>query len=381
MGTKLRIAQLMDKHDTIGIDCVAMCVNDIICAGAKPLVFLDYIACGKNVPERIAEIVKGVAEGCVQAGCALVGGETAEHPGVMPEDDYDLAGFTVGAVDKSKILDNSTMQPGDVLIALPSTGVHSNGFSLVRKIFDIENHPEVLQKHYDGLDGTLGDALLAPTKIYVKPVLALMKEVTVKGVSHITGGGFYENIPRSLKAGCCARIRKADVRTPALFDVLAKEGNVPERDMFNTFNMGVGMVLTVAAGDADKAIEVLQANGRRPTAWASSPRAKGWNWYEEHCSPGFRRRHQSAGHFGERAPGREPQRQGHPGGGQQAGRLRAGTRQKLWRAGRCGAPQRLRHRGGVRRGAAERAAGAPHRPGGAGRLFERAGAKRHRRLP
>ena len=262
VGTKLRIAQLMDKHDTIGIDCVAMCVNDIICAGAKPLVFLDYIACGKNVPERIAEIVKGVAEGCVQAGCALVGGETAEHPGVMPEDDYDLAGFTVGAVDKSKILDNSTMQPGDVLIALPSTGVHSNGFSLVRKIFDIENHPEVLQKHHDGLDGTLGDALLAPTKIYVKPVLALMKEVTVKGVSHITGGGFYENIPRSLKAGCCARIRKADVRTPALFDVLAKEGNVPERDMFNTFNMGVGMVLTVAAGDADKAIEILQANGQ-----------------------------------------------------------------------------------------------------------------------
>ena len=262
VGTKLRLAQLMDKHDTIGIDCVAMCVNDIICAGAKPLVFLDYIACGKNVPERIAEIVKGVAEGCVQAGCALVGGETAEHPGVMPEDDYDLAGFTVGAVDKSKILDNSTMQPGDVLIALPSTGVHSNGFSLVRKIFDIENHPEVLQKHYDGLDGTLGEALLAPTKIYVKPVLALMKEVTVKGVSHITGGGFYENIPRSLKAGCCARIRKADVRTPALFDVLAKEGNVPERDMFNTFNMGVGMVLTVAAGDADKAIEVLQANGQ-----------------------------------------------------------------------------------------------------------------------
>ena len=262
VGTKLRIAQLMNKHDTIGIDCVAMCVNDIICAGAKPLVFLDYIACGKNVPERIAEIVKGVAEGCVQAGCALVGGETAEHPGVMPEDDYDLAGFTVGAVDKSKILDNSTMQPGDVLIALPSTGVHSNGFSLVRKIFDIEAHPEVLQKHYDGLDGTLGEALLAPTKIYVKPVLALMKEVTVKGVSHITGGGFYENIPRSLKAGCCARIRKADVRVPALFDVLAKEGSVPERDMFNTFNMGVGMVLTVAAEDAGKAVDILRANGQ-----------------------------------------------------------------------------------------------------------------------
>ena len=262
VGTKLRIAQLMDKHDTIGIDCVAMCVNDIICAGAKPLVFLDYIACGKNVPERIAEIVKGVAEGCVQADCALVGGETAEHPGVMPADDYDLAGFTVGAVDKSKILDNSTMQPGDVLIALPSTGVHSNGFSLVRKIFDIENHPEVLEKRYDSLGSTLGEALLAPTKIYVKPVLALMKEVTVKGVSHITGGGFYENIPRSLKAGCCARIRKEDVRIPALFDLLAREGNVPERDMFNTFNMGVGMVLTVAAEDAGKAIEVLQANGQ-----------------------------------------------------------------------------------------------------------------------
>ena len=262
VGTKLRIAQLMDRHDTIGIDCVAMCVNDIICAGAKPLVFLDYIACGKNVPERIAEIVKGVAEGCVQAGCSLVGGETAEHPGVMPEDDYDLAGFTVGAVDKSKILDNSTMQAGDVIIALPSTGVHSNGFSLVRKIFDLENNPDILKKHFDELGCTLGEALLAPTKIYVKPVLALMKEITVKGVSHITGGGFYENIPRSLKDGCCALIAKADVRTPALLELLAKTGNIPERDMFNTFNMGVGMVLTVAAEDADKAIEILKANGQ-----------------------------------------------------------------------------------------------------------------------
>ena len=262
VGTKLRIAQLMDRHDTIGIDCVAMCVNDIICAGAKPLVFLDYIACGKNVPERIAEIVKGVAEGCVQADCSLVGGETAEHPGVMPEDDYDLAGFTVGAVDKSKILDNSTMQAGDVIIALPSTGVHSNGFSLVRKIFDLENNPDILKKHFDELGCTLGEALLAPTKIYVKPVLALMKEITVKGVSHITGGGFYENIPRSLKAGCCARIAKADVRTPALFELLAKTGNISEHDMFNTFNMGVGMVLTVAAEDADKAIEILKANGQ-----------------------------------------------------------------------------------------------------------------------
>ena len=261
VGTKLRIAQILDKHDTIGIDCVAMCVNDVVCAGVKPLVFLDYIACGKNIPEKIAEIVKGVAEGCVQAGCSLVGGETAEHPGVMAEDDYDLAGFTVGAVDKSKILDNSTMQPGDVIIALPSTGVHSNGFSLVRKVFDIENHPEVLNRHYDELGMTLGEALLAPTRIYVKPVLAVMKQITVKGICHITGGGFYENIPRSLKAGCCARIAKADVRTPALFDLLAKEGGIPEHDMFNTFNMGVGMVLTVAAEDADKAIEILKAHG------------------------------------------------------------------------------------------------------------------------
>jgi phosphoribosylformylglycinamidine cyclo-ligase len=262
VGTKLRIAQLMKKHDTVGIDCVAMCVNDVICAGAKPLVFLDYIACGKNVPERIAELVKGVAEGCVQAGCALVGGETAEMPGFYPEDEYDLAGFTVGAVDKSRILDNSAMVPGDVLIALPSSGVHSNGFSLVRKIFDLEQHPEVLSKTYSGMNCTLGEALLAPTKIYVKPVLALMETVTVKGVSHITGGGFFENIPRSLKKGCCARIRRQDVRIPALFGVMAREGGIPERDMFNTFNMGVGMVLTVAQRDADKAIAILKANGQ-----------------------------------------------------------------------------------------------------------------------
>ena len=261
VGTKLRVAQYLNKHDTIGIDCVAMCVNDVICAGAKPLVFLDYIACGKNIPEKIAEIVKGVAEGCVQAGCSLVGGETAEHPGMMPEEEYDLAGFTVGVVDKSKILDNSTMQPGDVILALPSTGVHSNGFSLVRKVFGIDDHPEVLDKTFAGLDKPLGEALLAPTKIYVKPVLALMKQVNVKGVSHITGGGFYENIPRSLKKGCAARIAKADVRTPALFDVLAREGNVPERDMFNTFNMGVGMTLVVAAEDADKALAVLHDQG------------------------------------------------------------------------------------------------------------------------
>ncbi len=263
VGTKLRIAMIMNKHDTVGIDCVAMCVNDVICAGAKPLVFLDYIACGKNVPEKIADLVKGVAEGCVQAGCALVGGETAEMPGFYPEDEYDLAGFTVGAVDKSKILDNSTMAPGDVIIALPSSGVHSNGFSLVRKVFDLENNPDNLFTRPAELGGkSLGEALLAPTCIYVKPVLAVMQQVKVKGVSHITGGGFYENIPRSLKAGCCARIRKADVRVPALFDLIAKVGNIPERDMYNTFNMGVGMILTVAAEDADKTIEILKANGQ-----------------------------------------------------------------------------------------------------------------------
>ena len=263
VGTKLRIAMIMNKHDTVGIDCVAMCVNDVICAGAKPLVFLDYIACGKNVPEKIADLVKGVAEGCVQAGCALVGGETAEMPGFYPEDEYDLAGFTVGAVDKSKILDNSTMAPGDVVIALPSSGVHSNGFSLVRKVFDLENNPDNLFTRPAELGGkSLGEALLEPTCIYVKPVLAVMQQVKVKGVSHITGGGFYENIPRSLKAGCCARIRKADVRVPALFDLIAKVGNIPERDMYNTFNMGVGMILTVAAEDADKTIEILKANGQ-----------------------------------------------------------------------------------------------------------------------
>ena len=263
VGTKLRIAMIMNKHDTVGIDCVAMCVNDVICAGAKPLVFLDYIACGKNVPEKIADLVKGVAEGCVQAGCALVGGETAEMPGFYPEDEYDLAGFTVGAVDKSKILDNSTMAPGDVIIALPSSGVHSNGFSLVRKVFDLENNPDNLFTRPAELGGkSLGEALLAPTCIYVKPALAVMQQVKVKGVSHITGGGFYENIPRSLKKGCCARIRKADVRVPALFDLIAKVGNIPERDMYNTFNMGVGMILTVAAEDADKTIEILKANGQ-----------------------------------------------------------------------------------------------------------------------
>ena len=275
VGTKLRIAMLMDKHDTVGIDCVAMCVNDVICAGAKPLVFLDYIACGKNVPEKIADLVKGVAEGCVQAGAALVGGETAEMPGFYPEDEYDLAGFTVGVVDKSKILDNNTMVPGDVILALPSSGVHSNGFSLVRKVFDLENHPEVLKETPAELEGrTLGEALLAPTKIYVKPVLAVLEQVAVRGISHITGGGFYENIPRSLKKGCCARIKKSDVRTPGLFALLQKAGNIPERDMFNTFNMGVGMILTVPADQADKALEILHANGE-PEAYRLGVIAQG----------------------------------------------------------------------------------------------------------
>ena len=261
VGTKLRLAQLMDKHDTIGIDCVAMCVNDIICGGAAPLFFLDYIACGKNDPARIAEIVTGITEGCRQSECALVGGETAEHPGLMPDDDYDVAGFSVGIVDEEKIIDGKRLAQGDTLIGLASTGVHSNGFSLVRKIFDIDNNPDVLKKTFDGMDKPLGEALLAPTKIYVKPVLAVMDEITVKGVSHITGGGFYENIPRSLKDGCAARIAKADVRTPALFDVMQREGGISEHDMFNTFNMGVGMVLTVAPEDADKAIAILKAHG------------------------------------------------------------------------------------------------------------------------
>ena len=275
VGTKLVVAKMANKHNTIGIDCVAMCVNDVICAGAKPLVFLDYIACGRNIPEKIAEIVKGVAEGCVQADCSLVGGETAEHPGMMPEDEYDLAGFTVGVVDKEKILNNETMKPGDVIIALPSTGVHSNGFSLVRKIFDIDGDPAVLKTAPAELGGkTLGEALLAPTKIYVKPVLKVLEEVDVKGISHITGGGFYENIPRSLKKGCCARIKKEDVRTPALFHLMQKTGSISEHDMFNTFNMGVGMVLTVPAEQADKALEILHANGE-PEAYRLGVIAEG----------------------------------------------------------------------------------------------------------
>ncbi len=260
VGTKLKLAFLLDKHDTVGIDCVAMCVNDVICCGAKPLFFLDYIACGKNVPERIAQIVSGVAEGCVQSGAALIGGETAEMPGFYPIDEYDLAGFAVGIVEKDKILNNKTMQEGDVIIALPSSGVHSNGFSLVRKVFNVE-HTD-LRMPLDALGGKgLGETLLTPTKIYVKPMTALFDAVTVKAVSHITGGGFYENIPRSLPDGFCAKIEKSAVRILPIFDLLAKTGNIDERDMFNTFNMGVGMSCVVAKEDADKALEVLRANG------------------------------------------------------------------------------------------------------------------------
>ena len=260
VGTKLKLAFLMDKHDTVGIDCVAMCVNDIICCGAKPIFFLDYIACGKNVPEKIASIVSGVAEGCVQSGAALIGGETAEMPGFYPVDEYDLAGFSVGVVDKAKILDPSTMKSGDVVIALPSSGVHSNGFSLVRKVFDVENSD--IKAPREELGGkSVGETLLTPTKIYVKPVLALLEQVKVKGISHITGGGFYENIPRSIPDGLGAVIDRSAVKVLPIFDLIAKTGNISERDMFNTFNMGVGMSIVVAPEDADKALEVLKANG------------------------------------------------------------------------------------------------------------------------
>ena len=260
VGTKLKIAFLMDKHDTVGIDCVAMCVNDVICCGAKPLFFLDYIACGKNIPERIEQIVKGVCDGCVQAGSALIGGETAEMPGFYPVDEYDLAGFSVGAVEKTRILNNAEMKPGDVLIALPSSGVHSNGFSLVRKVFDVE-HAD-LRAPVAALGGrSLGETLLTPTKIYVKPVLAVMDRVRVKGVSHITGGGFYENIPRMIPEGLCAKIREADVRVLPIFDLIAETGKITRRDMFNTFNMGVGMCLTVSSADAETALTILHDQG------------------------------------------------------------------------------------------------------------------------
>ena len=261
-GTKVKMAILLDQHDTIGIDAVAMCVNDIICCGAKPLFFLDYIACGKNIPEKIAAIVSGVAEGCVQSGAALIRGETAEHPGLMPVEDYDLAGFAVGIVDKKKILDNTRMQEGDVVIALASSGVHSNGFSLVRKVFDIDNNNPELYVPCEALGGkTIAETLLTPTRIYVKSILALLEKVDVKGISHITGGGFYENIPRSIPKGLTARITKSAVKVLPIFELIAKTGNIPERDMYNTYNMGVGMSVVVPASEADAAIEILKANG------------------------------------------------------------------------------------------------------------------------
>jgi len=260
VGTKQRIAQLMGKYDTVGIDCVAMCVNDVICCGAKPIFFLDYIAIGRNEPEKVATLVSGVAEGCVQAGCALIGGETAEHPGTMLPDDFDLAGFTVGVVDKPKILDKNQMKAGDVIIGLASSGIHSNGYSLVRKVFDVENTD--LSRYEGELGMTLGEALLIPTRIYVKPVLKVMEQMQVKGVSHITGGGFYENLPRCFPEGLGAKIEKSAISTPAVFKMIQTLGNVPERDMFNTFNMGIGMALVVDRADADRAIKVLAAEGQ-----------------------------------------------------------------------------------------------------------------------
>lgn len=259
VGTKIKIAFIMDKHDTVGIDCVAMCVNDIICCGAKPQFFLDYIACGKNIPEKIAEIVSGVAEGCVQAECALIGGETAEHPGLMPEDEYDLAGFSVGVVDKDKILQPDTQKAGDVLIAIKSSGVHSNGFSLVRRVFDVNE--QKLNMYFDDLGATLGETLLTPTRIYVKAIMKLIDTVNVKSISHITGGGFYENIPRSLPKNLSAKIERNAVQVLPIFDLIARSGNIPERDMFNTFNMGVGMIVSVDKNDADKAISAIKSAG------------------------------------------------------------------------------------------------------------------------
>ncbi|MBO4498532.1 MAG: phosphoribosylformylglycinamidine cyclo-ligase [Lachnospiraceae bacterium] len=260
VGTKLRIAFLMDKHDTVGIDCVAMCVNDIICCGARPMFFLDYIACGKNFPEKIADIVKGVADGCVQAGCALIGGETAEMPGFYPEDEYDLAGFSTGVVDRSKVINPETQKEGDVVIGIASSGVHSNGFSLVRKVFDIENRD--IKAPLEALGGkSLGETLLTPTKIYVKPILSLLEKVTVKGISHITGGGFYENIPRSIKKGLGVKVDKKAVKVLPIFELLMNEGNIPERDMFNTYNMGVGMTVVVSPEQVDEAIKSLKASG------------------------------------------------------------------------------------------------------------------------
>ena len=260
VGTKQRIAQLMDRHNTVGIDCVAMCVNDIICCGAKPLFFLDYIAIGKNIPEKVVSLVSGVSEGCVRAGCALIGGETAEHPGTMKPDDYDLAGFAVGVVDRDKMLDKNKMQPGDVVIALPSSGLHSNGYSLVRKVFDVENAD--LGQYYGELGCALGEELLRPTKIYVRPALAAIEAADIRGISHITGGGFYENIPRCIPDGLCAKIEKKALRIPPIFPLLSRMGGISERDMFNTFNMGTGMVLVAAKDSADKALAALHSLGQ-----------------------------------------------------------------------------------------------------------------------
>lgn len=261
VGTKIKLAYLMDKHDTVGIDCVAMCVNDVACSGAKPLFFLDYIACGKNYPEKIAQIVAGVAEGCVQAGCALVGGETAEHPGLMPNEEYDLAGFTVGIGEKDKLVSGENLKAGDVLIGVASSGIHSNGFSLIRKVFNINE--ETIKFYYDELGKTLGEELITPTRIYVKPLLALMEKVTVNAISHITGGGFYENVPRMLSDGFTAVIEKDKCFKKPIFDLIAKTGNIPERDMYNTFNMGTGLVIAVDADKADEAVRILEENGEQ----------------------------------------------------------------------------------------------------------------------
>lgn len=263
VGTKIKLAYLMDKHDTVGIDCVAMCVNDVACSGAKPLFFLDYIACGKNFPEKIEKIVSGVAEGCVQAGCALVGGETAEHPGLMPEEEYDLAGFTVGIGEKDKLVSGDSLKAGNALIGVASSGVHSNGFSLVRKVFDVNE--KTIDVKYDELGKTLGEELITPTRIYVKPLLALMDAVRVNAISHITGGGFYENVPRMLKDGFTAVIEKDKCFKKPIFDLIQKTGNIPERDMYNTFNMGTGLVIAVDTEKADEAVRILQQAGEQAT--------------------------------------------------------------------------------------------------------------------
>ncbi len=260
VGTKLKLAFLADRHDTVGIDCVAMCVNDVICCGAKPLFFLDYIACGKNIPERIADIVKGVCDGCVQSGAALIGGETAEMPGFYPEDEYDLAGYCTGVVDKDKIIDNSKMRAGDAVIALPSSGVHSNGFSLVRRVFDVE-HADIKSPVAELNGKSVLETLLTPTKIYVKPILKLLETVEVHGISHITGGGFYENIPRSVPDGLGVVIKEKDVKVLPIFDLIEKKGDISRRDMYNTFNMGVGMDVIVPAEQADAALRILKECG------------------------------------------------------------------------------------------------------------------------